>query len=50
MRAALTMLGVIIGVASVIATFAIGPPALRPRSRSRSEASDRTWIMVFSGR
>jgi len=41
MRAALTMLGVIIGVASVIATFAIGQGA-KATVQEQIEASDRT--------
>jgi len=48
MRAALTMLGVIIGVASVIATFAIGEGA-KATVQEQIRSLGSNVIMVFSG-
>ena len=48
MRAALTMLGVIIGVASVIATFAIGQGA-KAQVQEQIRSLGSNVIMVFSG-
>jgi putative ABC transport system permease protein len=48
MRAALTMLGVIIGVASVVATFAIGQGA-KAQVQEQIRSLGSNVIMVFSG-
>ena len=48
LRSALTMLGIVIGVASVIATVAIGSGATE-RIQSRLQASEATSLSSFRG-